>query len=154
MKRKKRNQRRSLKRQLKHSLAVRRNVHGYKPTATVAAHWFSKLNATLFGNRLGRVHIEVKRLVGDWGRCIALWDNRKTPKGRFDQRKIPHHIPVDYYIQLHIKFPTWKDFIETLAHEMVHLYQMQVMEDPYSNHNDNFYGFKTKFKRLGLKLYR
>ena len=100
MKRKKRNQRRSLKRQLKHSLAVRRNVHGYKPTATVAAHWFSKLNATLFGNRLGRVHIEVKRLVGDWGRCIALWDNRKTPKGRFDQRKIPHHIPVDYYIQL------------------------------------------------------
>jgi len=59
-----------------------------------------------------------------------------------------------YKIELHSKYPKWKDFIETLAHEMVHLYQMQVMEDPYSNHNENFYGFRSKFKTLGLKLYQ
>ena len=143
-----------LKRQFENKLATSGNVRGYRPTALVAAHWFSKLNVMLFGSRLGRVHIEVKRLVGDWGRCVANWDNRKTPKGSFDQRKIPHHVPVDHYIQLHEKFPTWKDFIETLAHEMVHLYQMTVMKDPFSNHNKNFYTFRQRFESAGLRLYR
>ena len=100
------------------------------------------------------MHIEVKKLHHDWGRCVANWDNRKTPKGKFDQRRIPYHIPVDYYIQLHSKFETWKDFIETLAHEMVHLYQMTVVKDPYSNHNKNFYAFTKKFNDAGLKLHR
>ena len=75
-------------------------------------------------------------------------------EGKFDQRIIPHHVPVTYYIQLHLKFDSWKDFIETLAHEMVHLYQMTVIKDPYSNHNANFYKFVPKFKKIGLKLHR
>ena len=83
-----------------------------------------------------------------------MWDNRKTPKGKFNQRKIPHHIPVTYYIQLHVKFDSWKDFIETLAHEMVHLYQMTIVKDPYSNHNKHFYAFTKKFINAGLKLHR
>mgnify|MGYP003325392693 CR=1 FL=1 len=52
------------------------------------------------------------------------------------------------------KFKSWKDFIETLAHEMVHLYQMQIAKDPYSNHNNNFYKFRDKFKQYGLALFR
>ena len=75
-------------------------------------------------------------------------------KGKFDQRIIPYHIEVDYYIELHCKFPKWKDFIETLAHEMVHLYQMTWMKDPYSNHNANFFAWKNKFESAGLKLSR
>ena len=145
---------RNLKRQFKKSLALRESVTGYKPTPLVAAHWFSKLNTLLFNSRLGRVHIEIKNLHHDWGRCVANWDNRKTPKGRFDQRVIPHHIPVDFYIQLHRKFPSWKDFIETLAHEMVHLYQMTWLKDPYSNHNKNFFAWRNKFERAGLNLAR
>jgi len=42
-------------------------------------------------------------------------------------------------MELASKFRTWKDFIETLAHEMVHLYQMQIQKDPYANHNKRFY---------------
>lgn len=145
---------RNLKRQFKKSLALRESVTGYKPTPLVAAHWFSKLNTLLFNNRLGRVHIEIAKLHQDWGRCVASWDGRQAPKGRFNQRKLPHHIVEGYYIQLHSKFPTWKDFIETLAHEMVHLYQMTVLKDPYSNHNKNFYAFRPKFESAGLKLYR
>ncbi len=84
-----------------------------------------------------------------------FWDNRKCRKGTFNQRIIPFQkTEVYHYIELHCKFPTWKDFIETLAHEMVHLYQMSVMKDPYSNHNENFYAFREKFSKVGLRLYR
>tara|TARA_B100000941_G_C28445418_1_gene522022 strand:- start:581 stop:1045 length:465 start_codon:yes stop_codon:yes gene_type:complete len=148
------NQRKSFKRQLKNKLTETANLASFRPTTAVAVYWFRRLNYLLFNGKLGRVHIEVKKLHHDWGRCVANWDNRKTPKGTFDQRRIPYHIPVDYYIQLHSKFETWKDFIETLAHEMVHLYQMTVVKDPYSNHNKNFYAFTKKFNDAGLKLHR
>lgn len=148
------NQRKSFKRQLKNKLTETANLASFRPTTAVAVYWFRRLNYLLFNGKLGRVHIEVKKLHHDWGRCVANWDNRKTPKGKFDQRRIPYHIPVDYYIQLHSKFETWKDFIETLAHEMVHLYQMTVVKDPYSNHNKNFYAFTKKFNDAGLKLHR
>ena len=151
---KKHNKTKSFRKQLKDNLESRQNVQGYYPTPMAVAHWFPKLNSILFGNKLGRVHIEIKKIHKDWGRCVADWDARWAPAGRFDQRKIPYHVPVYYYIQLHNKFPTWKDFIETLAHEMVHLYQMTVLKDPYSNHNENFYAFKPKFENAGLRLYR
>ena len=61
---------------------------------------------------------------------------------------------IDFAIELHSKYPTWRDFIETLAHEMVHLYQMTILEDPYSNHNANFFAFRNKFRLAGLALSR
>ena len=152
---KKHSKSKSLKRLLKNTLSKRGQEQGYKPTPYVAAHWFGKLNSALFQGRLGRVHIIVKNLHHDWGRCIADWDNRKCRKGTYNQRVIPYDkADVWFRIELHCKFPTWKDFIETLAHEMVHLYQMSVMKDPYSNHNENFYSFRSVFKSAGLKLYR
>ena len=154
MERKKQNQRKSFKRQLKTKLSETASIGAFYPTPRVAAYWFTKLNTLLFGNRLGRVTISVKKLHHDWGRCVVDWDNRKTPKGKFNQRIIPYHVPCNYYIQLHSKFPSWKDFVETLAHEMVHLYQMTIIKDPYSNHNANFYKFVPKFKTVGLKLHR
>ena len=48
----------------------------------------------------------------------------------------------------------YSNWVVNLAHEMVHLYQMSVMKDPYSNHNENFYSFRSAFKSAGLKLYR
>jgi hypothetical protein len=147
-------QTKTLKKQFKKTLTVKEKVTAYKPTPLVALHWFRRLNQLLFNNRLSNCTIEISKLHHDWGRCVADWDNRKTPKGRFDQRVIPYHIPVTYKIQLITKYPRWKDFIETLAHEMVHLYQMTVMKDPFSNHNDNFYAFRNKFKAVGLRLYR
>ena len=151
---KKVNFRKQLKVKLQNTATRYKNKVGYKPTAVQAYHWFRVINRGLFNSRLPMVDITIKKLHKDWGRCVANWDNRKTPKGKFDQRKIPYHIDVEFYIELHCKFPTWKDFIETLAHEMVHLYQMSVMKDPYSNHNENFYAFREKFSKVGLRLYR
>ena len=145
----------TLKSQFKRTLTVKEDVFGYKPTPLVAAHWFRKLNTILFGNRLSGCEIRINKLHHDWGRCVADWDNRHCRKGTFNQRVIPYHkTEVFYRIELHCKFPKCKDFIETLAHEMVHLYQMQVMKDPYSNHNSNFYAFVPKFEAVGLRLYR
>ena len=154
MKRKLNNQRKSFKRQLTTKLTETADNGAFRPTAKMAAYWFTRLNSLLFNGRLGRVYITVKKLHHDWGRCVVDWDNRKTPKGKFNQRIIPYHIPCDYYIELHCKFPSWKCFIETLAHEMVHLYQMTIIKDPYSNHNKNFYSFTEKFNSVGLSLRR
>ena len=154
MKHIKESKRKSFKRQLKSKLSEGSNSGYYYPTTRTAVYWFGRLNTLLFGNKLGRVFIEVKKLHKDWGRCVVNWDNRKTPKGKFDQRVIPYHVPREYYIQLHCKFKNWNEFIETLAHEMVHLYQMTVLKDPYSNHNANFYKFRPKFAAVGLSLCR
>ena len=155
MKKKVKNTKKVFKFRVKNALKRRENVKAYKPTLQVAQSWFRTLNRGLFKGRLVEPEMQVKRLAHDWGRCIANWDGRKCKVGTYDQRVIPYSkAPIVYKIELHTKFPKWKDFIETLAHEMVHLYQMQVMEDPYSNHNVNFYGFRSKFKTLGLKLYQ
>ena len=151
---KKVNVRKQLKVRLENTLTRHKNIVGFKPTTQQAYQWFRVINKGLFNGRLPMVSLQVKRLHKDWGRCVANWDNRKTPKGRFNQKVIPYHVPVEHYIELHCKFPKWKDFIETLAHEMVHLYQMQVMKDPYSNHNEKFYSFRDKFTQVGLRLYR
>ena len=148
-------QRKTLKKQFKKTLSVKESVVGYKPTLMVAAHWYRRLNYLLFNNKLRGCEIQIKKLHHDWGRCVADWDNRKCRKGTFDQRVIPYDkADVFYRIELHCKFPRWKDFIETLAHEMVHLYQMTILKDPYSNHNANFYSFVYKFNAVGLRLYR
>lgn len=81
------------------------------------------------------------------------WDNRLTRAGKWDQSKLPFHNPTfRYEMILNYRYKTWRDFLETLAHEMVHQYQVEVIKDPYSNHNANFYAWREKFARYKLKL--
>ena len=148
------NVKKQLKARLENTATRHKNKIGFRPTEQLAYTWFRYLNKCLFNSRLPMVPIQVKNLHKDWGRCVANWDNRKVPKGKFNQKIIPYHIDVDLYIEIHQKFPKWKDFIETLAHEMVHLYQMQVWKDPYSNHNEHFYSWRNYFKLHGLTLYQ
>ena len=98
---KKVNVRKQLKVALENTAVRYKNTVGFRPTEQQAYHWFKVINRGLFNGRLPMVSIQIKRLHKDWGRCVANWDNRKTPKGKFDQRLIPFHIPVDYYIELH-----------------------------------------------------
>jgi len=63
--------------------------------------------------------------------------------------------PREFLIELDTSMKnSFRQILIWLAHEMVHLYQMTVIKDPYSNHNDSFYSFKESFKKVGLKLYR
>ena len=147
--------RKALRIRLENTQARRKHIVGFQPTETLAHYWFKHLNKGLFNSKLPTVPLYIVRMNDDWGRCWANWDNRKCRKGTFDQNVIPYgKTEIDFAIELHSKFPTWTDFIETLAHEMVHLYQMTVLEDPYSNHNANFFAFRSKFKSAGLNLSR
>ena len=139
---------------IKKALEKRKNIKKFTPTVEQCQSWFRTLNTGVFHKRLTEPKFIVRRMLNDWGICVADWDNRKCRAGTFNQRLIPYHVPISYKIELHNKFPTWKDFIETLAHEMVHLYQMQVWKDPYSNHNEHFYSWRNYFKLHGLKLYQ
>jgi len=44
-----------------------------------------------------------------------------------------------------------QDFVDTLGHEMVHLYQMANVGDT-GNHNKLFYSFRPKLNAIGLDL--
>ena len=44
-----------------------------------------------------------------------------------------------------------QEFANTLAHEMVHLYQMANQGDT-GNHNALFYSYRNKLNRIGLDL--
>jgi len=147
--------RKQLKIKLENTLTRRKNSRNFKPTHSIAVTWFKHLNKGLFGNKLPTVPLYLVRMTNDWGRCWANWDNRKCRKGTYDQSVIPYDkTEVTFAIELHSKYPTFKDFVETLAHEMVHLYQMTVLKDPYSNHNANFFAFRNRFKSAGLTLSR
>ena len=147
--------RKQLKIKLENTLTMRKNARNFKPTHSLVVTWFKHLNKGLFGNKLPNVPLYLVRMTDDWGGCWANWDNRKCRKGTYDQTVIPYEkADVTFAIELHSKYPTFKDFIETLAHEMVHLYQMTILKDPYSNHNANFYAFRNKFKSAGLTLSR
>lgn len=147
--------RKQLKIRLENTLTRRKNIRNFKPTHSILITWFKHLNKGMFGNKLPVVPLYLVRMTNDWGRCWANWDNRKCRKGTYDQSIIPYDkTDVTFAIELHSKYPTFKDFVETLAHEMVHLYQMTVLKDPYSNHNANFFSFRDKFKSAGLNLSR
>ena len=145
---------RSRRYRVKKALEKRKNIKSFTPSVEQCQSWFRTLNKTIFHKNLDEPTFVVRRMIYDWGICVADWDNRKCRAGRFNQRIIPYHVPIEYRIELHNKYPTWKDFIETLAHEMVHLYQMQVWKDPYSNHNSNFYSWRNYLKSHGLRLYQ
>ena len=49
------------------------------------------------------------------------------------------------------KYKNKMEFLNTLAHEMVHLWQQTIKKDT-GNHNKFFFSFRDKFKKLNLKL--
>ena len=55
--------------------------------------------------------------------------------------------PKNFIIHIDDKL-TLRQKLLALAHEMVHLYQMTWLKDPYSNHNSNFYAWKNKFNSI------
>jgi hypothetical protein len=48
-------------------------------------------------------------------------------------------------------YPSKKDFIDTLAHEMIHLFQMSNLGDT-GNHNETFYSYRPTMKQLGINI--
>ncbi len=112
----------------------------YSTTYKDIKKFFTILNKGLFDNKLTPFNdIEIKELKYQrcMGQVIQLDFKRKGTR--------VHKLEMD------IKYDNKKDFLETLAHEMVHLYQFTQINDNGA-HNKLFYSFKPKLKSVGLKL--
>lgn len=139
------------KQKIRKALDERGLLKNYRPTEAVVARWYHILNKSLFENKLKIVPIEVKRLKNTLGQVILTWDGRKSRK--YSGKKLPYHNPsLQYRIEMNHQFTNWRSFLETLAHEMIHQYQVEIQKDPYANHNKNFYAWREKFARYKLNL--
>lgn len=139
--------------QVKQALVKRSEIKNHRPTVAQAHAWFNILNKGIFNSELDTPEIRVERMRGALGECVCTWNARKirVPQDQLPTKFYPSK-DIKVYIRLKPVYKTWKEFIETLAHEMVHLYQMTVLKCPYSNHNADFYAWRNKFKQFGLGL--
>ena len=126
-----------LKRKLKKEFVSNRR---YATTYKDIKKYFRMFNAAIFDSKLSPFgKIEIKNLARE--KCIGQvvtfeWKRKGTRL---------------YKLEMLPKYPNKKDFLDTLVHEMVHLYQMQNLGDT-GNHNDIFWSFDPKVNYVGLQL--
>jgi len=126
----------TVRKKLKPLLSLKRK---YKTTYTDIKKYFKMLNLGIFDNKLSSFNqIEIKELK--YSKCMGQviqfeWKRKGTKL---------------YKLEMDKQYDTKKDFLETLAHEMVHLYQF--LTNDTGNHNKLFYSFAPKLKYIGLKL--
>ena len=126
----------TVRKKLKPLLSLKRK---YNTTYTDIKKYFKMLNLGIFDNKLSSFNqIEIKELK--YSKCMGQviqfeWKRKGTKL---------------YKLEMDKKYDTKKDFLETLAHEMVHLYQF--LNNDTGNHNKLFYSLAPKLKYIGLKL--
>ena len=95
----------------------------------------------------------------------AIFDSKLSPFGKIENKNLAREKCIGqvvtfewkrkgtrlYKLEMLPKYPNKKDFLDTLVHEMVHLYQMQNLGDT-GNHNDIFWSFEPKVNYVGLQL--
>ena len=130
-----------IKTKLKRELVSNRK---YKTTYKDIKYYFNLINRTVFKGKLSPFNdIKIKKIYKDvskkhcYGQVIA-WEYRR--KGT----RVYHLEMLPYYRNK-------KEFVDTLGHEMVHLYQMANVGDT-GNHNKLFYSFRPKLNEIGLDL--
>tara|TARA_B100001142_G_scaffold134980_1_gene136485 strand:- start:1368 stop:1781 length:414 start_codon:yes stop_codon:yes gene_type:complete len=126
-----------LKRKLIRELSGKRKyISTYKDIKT----YFKLFNSALFDSKLSPFgQVEIKDLTRQKciGQVVVLeWKRAGTRL---------------YKLEMLPSYPNKKDFLDTLVHEMVHLYQMQNLGDT-GNHNDLFWSFEPKVNYIGLRL--
>lgn len=130
-----------VKKILKRELASRKK---YKTTYKDIKHYFDIINKAVFDNVLSPFNdILIKKIYRDKSKkyCygqVVVWEWKRKGTRVFHLEMLP-------------EYRNKKDFVDTLGHEMVHLYQMANVGDT-GNHNKLFYSFRPKLNRIGLDL--
>ena len=130
-----------VKKVLKRELASNRK---YKTTYKDIKKYFNVINKALFKNILQPFNdIQIKKIYKDetkkfcYGQVTTwVWERKGTQQ---------------FWLEMLPTYRNKKEFVETLAHEMIHLWQMNIKGDT-GNHNKIFYSFRPKLNRLGLDL--
>jgi len=130
-----------IKTKLKRELASRKK---YKTTYKDIKYYFDMINKAVFKNKLSPFNeILIKKIYKDktkkycYGQVIAWEWKRKGTR--------------QYWLEMLPEYNSKRDFVDTLGHEMVHLYQMANKGDS-GNHNKLFYSFRPKLNAIGLDL--
>ena len=101
-------------------------------------NYFKIFNKSLFKNELNPFNnVKIKRIVRGSGQCVEYISYRKGTNF--------------FVLEMMPKYKNKMEFLNTLSHEMVHLWQQTIKKDT-GNHNKLFFSFRNKFKRLNLKL--
>ena len=130
-----------VKKVLKRELASNRK---YTTTYKDIKKYFKVLNKALFKNILQPFNdIQIKKIYKDeskkfcYGQVTTwMWERKGTQQ---------------FWLEMLPTYRNKKEFVETLAHEMIHLWQMNIKGDT-GNHNKIFYSFRPKLNKLGLDL--
>ena len=130
-----------VKKVLKRELASNRK---YKTTYKDIKKYFKVLNKELFKNILQPFNdIQIKKIYKDeskkfcYGQVTTwMWERKGTQQ---------------FWLEMLPTYRNKKEFVETMAHEMIHLWQMNIKGDT-GNHNKIFYSFRPKLNKLGLDL--
>ena len=111
-----------------------------KTTYKAIKKYFKVINEGMFDGKLSPFNeVEIKNLARQ--KCVGQvnileWKRKGTRR---------------YHLEMLPNYPNLQYFLDTLCHEMVHLYQMQNLGDT-GNHNKLFWSFEKKAKTLGLGL--
>lgn len=141
MKKQKLDKNKRVKKVLKRELASNRK---YKTTYKDIKKYFNVINKALFKNILQPFNdIQIKKIYKDetkkfcYGQVTTwVWERKGTQQ---------------FWLEMLPTYRNKKEFVETLAHEMIHLWQMNIKGDT-GNHNKIFYSFRPKLNKLGLDL--
>ena len=116
----------------------------YRTTYKDIKKYFNMINKVVFKNVLSPFNdIKIKKIYKDeskkycYGQVIAFDYKRKGTRA--------------YHLEMLPEYHNKKEFVDTLGHEMVHLYQMANVGDT-GNHNKLFYSFRPKLNEIGLDL--
>ena len=113
----------------------------YKTTYKDIRVWFNYLNDVVFDSKLTPFNdIQIKKIRDKqfvWGQVVIKDQKRKGTR--------------QYVLEMLPYYHTKKEFVDTLVHECVHLYQMSNLGDT-GNHNAVFHSYGKKVNQIGLQL--
>jgi hypothetical protein len=116
------------------------SVRKYKTTYKDIKKYFRLINDNVFSGKLSPfndiniMYMNRKKYVAQV--LILEWKRKGTNQFNLEMNKT---------------YRNKKEFVDTLGHEMIHLYQMANLGDT-GNHNDIFYSFRPKLNAIGLDI--
>lgn len=119
----------------------------YRAHFNDAVEAYELLNRYVFDNGLDQPGLRIRKLRGAWGWCLGDYIDSD---------------PVVEYIDLAVRWPNKRLFVETLVHEMVHQFQWEVLNPeretqglpPVMSHGPSFFAWRPAVESYGLTLRR
>jgi len=122
---------------LKKLITSQKSITGsFSPTMSDVVYWYDYLNVLLFKNELPELNqIEIRDFRDFWAEAYCEQDGEKVKNS----------------LRIEKDFNTFKQFLEVLAHEMVHIWEFKNFGR--MGHAKRFKSWEAKFKPVGLDLF-